>query len=158
MGHKPSVSHFRVFGSKDWARIPLEKRKALQPQIKESIMVGYVEYEKGYKLFDPSSQNTLIERSVQFEEELMEETEFAQGGCSHPPLQDDVSDDYISDIFYSNIYEYDDSYHGSPIHPKWDEKTIEVARDLAGNPLDPRKTRSQFHTAFSTREVNIAYK
>ena len=39
MGHKPSVSHFRVFGSKAWARIPLEKRKALQPQRKESIMV-----------------------------------------------------------------------------------------------------------------------
>ena len=35
MGRKPSVSHFRVFGSKDWARIPLEKRKALKPQIKD---------------------------------------------------------------------------------------------------------------------------
>ena len=30
-GHKPNVSHFKVFGSKAWARIPLEKRKALQP-------------------------------------------------------------------------------------------------------------------------------
>ena len=34
-GHKPSVSHFRVFGSKAWARIPPKKRKALQPQSKE---------------------------------------------------------------------------------------------------------------------------
>ena len=25
-GHKPSVSHFRVFGSKAWVRIPIEKR------------------------------------------------------------------------------------------------------------------------------------
>ena len=24
-GHKPNVSHFRVFGSKAWARIPSEK-------------------------------------------------------------------------------------------------------------------------------------
>ena len=24
-GHKPSVSHFRVFGSKAWAKIPPEK-------------------------------------------------------------------------------------------------------------------------------------
>ena len=30
--HKPDVTHFRIFGSKDWARIPTEKRKALQPQ------------------------------------------------------------------------------------------------------------------------------
>ena len=40
-------------------------------------MVVYDEYAKGYKLFDPSSQKNFIERSVQFREELMEETEFA---------------------------------------------------------------------------------
>ena len=70
-GHKPNVSHFKFFDSKSWARIPPEKRKALQPQRKESIMVGYAEYAKGYKLFDPSSHNKFIERSVQFEEDLM---------------------------------------------------------------------------------------
>ena len=43
-GHKPIVSHFRVFGSKDWDKIPLEKRKDLKPQRKESIMVVYDEY------------------------------------------------------------------------------------------------------------------
>ena len=49
-GYKPNVSHFGVFLSKAWARIPFVKRKALQPQRKESIMVGYSEYENGYKL------------------------------------------------------------------------------------------------------------
>ena len=34
-GHKPNVSHFMVFGSKAWARIPPKKRKDLKPQIKE---------------------------------------------------------------------------------------------------------------------------
>ena len=28
-GHKPNISHFRIFGSRAWARIPSEKRKAL---------------------------------------------------------------------------------------------------------------------------------
>ena len=28
-GHKPDVTHFRIFGSKAWARIPVEKRKDL---------------------------------------------------------------------------------------------------------------------------------
>ena len=28
-GHKPDVTHFRIFGSRAWARIPIEKRKAL---------------------------------------------------------------------------------------------------------------------------------
>ena len=31
-GHKLDVTHFRIFGSKAWARIPTEKRKDLQPQ------------------------------------------------------------------------------------------------------------------------------
>ena len=28
-GHKPDVTHFRIFGSKAWARIPTEKRNDL---------------------------------------------------------------------------------------------------------------------------------
>ena len=31
-GHKPDVSNLRVYGSTTWARIPLDKRRNLQPQ------------------------------------------------------------------------------------------------------------------------------
>ena len=48
------------------------------------------------------------------------------------------------------------SYHESPIWPKWVEKTIEVVGDLAGDPHDSRKTRSRFHNDFSACELNIA--
>ena len=48
------------------------------------------------------------------------------------------------------------SYHDSTIHPKWVEKTSEEVGDLAGDPLDSRKTRSQFHNAYSTCELNIS--
>ena len=54
-------------------------------------MVGYVKYSKGCNLFDLSSHKTFIERSVQFEEEPMQEVELREGDCSHPPLNDDVS-------------------------------------------------------------------
>ena len=37
-GHKPDVTHFRIFGSKAWARIPTEKRKALQPQSQDFLI------------------------------------------------------------------------------------------------------------------------
>ena len=46
--------------------------------------------------------------------------------------------------------------HNSPIRPKWDEKTIQAAGDLAGDRLDSRQTRSQFHNDFSTCELNIS--
>ena len=49
-GHKPNVYHLRVFGSKAWSRIPLDKRKAFQAQISECILLGYAEDAKPYKL------------------------------------------------------------------------------------------------------------
>ena len=108
-------------------------------------MAGYVEYEKGYNLFDPSSQKKIIERSVQFEEEPVQEIELVQGECSNPPLHDDVGDDTSSNFFDSDIY-YDDYDmnldHDSPIRPKWVEKIIQASGDLVGDPLDSRKTRS----------------
>eukprot|EP00253_Pinus_taeda_P026310 PITA_26310 len=41
IGTKPEVTHFRVFGSRAWAKIPSEKRKDLDPQSIECIFVGY---------------------------------------------------------------------------------------------------------------------
>ena len=40
-GHKPDVSHFNIFDSKSWARIPPEKRKDLEPKIQECLFFGY---------------------------------------------------------------------------------------------------------------------
>ena len=46
-------------------------------------------------------------------------------------------------------------HHDSPIITTRDEKTIQVVGDLIGDPLDSRKTRSQFHNSFSTCDLNI---
>ena len=108
-------------------------------------MVGYAEYENIYKLFYPSSQKKNIERSVQFEEEPMQEIELVKGDCSHPPLNDGVINVYISDFYdYDMEDEYDEmnSDHDSPTSPKWAEKTIQVVGDLVGDPLDFRETIS----------------
>ena len=91
--HKPNVSHFRIFGSRAWARIPSKKRKELQPQSKECIMVGYGEETNGYNLFYPSTLKTFIERSVQFKEEPIPYFELTQGECSSPQHHDEVSND-----------------------------------------------------------------
>ena len=88
----------------------------------------------------------------------MQKTELAHGECSHPPLHDDVSDESLYNFYHYDIDDdfYDmNSYHDSPICPKWAEKTIKEVGDLAGDPHDSRKTRSQFHNYFSTCELNI---
>jgi hypothetical protein len=69
-GLKLEVSHFHIFGSRAWAWIPSEKRKALDPQIIECIFVGYPNGVKGYRLINLSSDRLIIERSVQFEESV----------------------------------------------------------------------------------------
>jgi hypothetical protein len=69
-GLKPEVTHFHIFGSRAWAQIPSEKRKALDPQSTECIFVGYPDGVKGYRLIDLSSDRLIIEHSVQFEESV----------------------------------------------------------------------------------------
>ena len=39
--------------------------------------------------------------------------------------------------------------------PKWVDKTIQIAGDLAEDPLDSRNTRYLFHNSFSTCDSNI---
>ena len=96
-----------------------------------------------------------VERSVKFEEEPILDFELAPGECSSPQPFEDVSDDtcsIFSDIYNKNvdeyeIVEYDISVHDSTYRPKWAENIVQAAGELAGNPHEPRKTRSQTSSA-----------
>ena len=92
-GHKPNVTHFRIFGSRAWARIPTEKRKALHPQSQECLFVGYYEDSKGYKLINLSTNKSFIERCVQFQEEPLATVEVAES--SSPPEPLNVSEEIV---------------------------------------------------------------
>ena len=46
-GNKPDVTHFRIFGSKAWDRIPIEKRKDLRHQRKSAYLLGILNIQKG---------------------------------------------------------------------------------------------------------------
>ena len=122
-------------------------------------MFGYVEDTKGFKLFETSTLKTFIEISVQFEEEPIPDFDLALGECSSPRQFDDVSDDSCS-VFY-NIPEDDMDVdyivvYDSPSRPKWDEKIIQAAGELAGNPQEPRKTRSQTSNASFASDSDLA--
>ena len=91
-GTKPEVTHLRVFGSRAWARIPSEKRKALDPQSIECIFVGYPDGVKGYRLLIPSTDKLIIERSVKFEESLSHAPQVPHAGTFYlPHVRDDDS-------------------------------------------------------------------
>jgi hypothetical protein len=88
--NKLEVTHFHVFSSRAWAQIPSEKRKALDPQSNTCIFVGYPYGVKGYRFIDPSMDQLIIERSVQFEESISHAPqELHSDVFVLPPVQDD---------------------------------------------------------------------
>ena len=60
----------------------------------------------------------------------------------------------------SDMSDNDDLIAGpnSPTRPKWAAKTIHEARELAGNPSDPRRTRSQFESSLCMKDPFFAEK
>ena len=101
-GHKPTVSHLRVFGSKDWARIPIDKIKDFQSQSSKCILVGYVEDAKAYKWMGISTSKCFIKHSVHFEEDQLCDAppSEAQEGITTFPLPFD--DDDLLHVSYSD--------------------------------------------------------
>jgi hypothetical protein len=84
------VAHFHIFGSRAWAWIPSEKRKALDPHRTECIFVGYPDGVKGYWLIDISSDRIIIEHSVQFEESFSHVPQQSHADTfTLPPVRDD---------------------------------------------------------------------
>ena len=97
-----------------------------------------------------STNKYFIERSVQFEEEPLATVEV--GESSSPPKPLIVSEE-TNEFDYSNIYDNYDliAYTNSPTIQKWASRTIHATRELAGNPSDTRKTRSQFESALCVK-------
>jgi hypothetical protein len=65
------VSHFCIFGSRAWAHIPTDKRKALEPQSVECIFFGYPKGVKRYIFLESHTEKFILSRSVKFEEESL---------------------------------------------------------------------------------------
>ena len=117
------MTHFRIFGSKAWARIPTEKRKALQPQSQKCLFVGYYKDSKGYKLINLSTNKSFIERSVQFQEETLVAVEVGDSSSPPDPLIVSEETNEFANYDMSNNY-YLIVYPNSPTIPKWAANTF----------------------------------
>ena len=95
-GHKPDVSNLRVFRSTAWARIPLDKRRALQPQSIECLFIGYLDESKGFKILYIKTKQIIIERSVKFNEPLQEVELVKEKTAEFPSYSIEYLDDEIA--------------------------------------------------------------
>jgi hypothetical protein len=153
-GDKPDVTHFRIFGSRAWAHIPSEKRKALDLENTPCIFVGYPDDVKGYILIDPSIDRLIIECTVQFEESPLHAPPVQHAETLVLPSIPDIKDDYST---HSDATYLEDSVHADEQvvqpnenimlelqqMPKWAQSTLQETSNLAEDPLDSRRTRSQ---------------
>ena len=72
---------------------------------------------------------------------------------SSPPEPLNVSEEIVEHVD-SDMYDNDDFIvdPNSPTRPKWAAKTVHAAGELAGNPNNPRRTRSQFESALYMKD------
>lgn len=54
--HKPSVSHFRIFGCTVYVHVPDNKRTKLEDKSLKCVLLGVSEESQAYKLYDPVLQ------------------------------------------------------------------------------------------------------
>ncbi|HEY5260323.1 MAG TPA: reverse transcriptase domain-containing protein, partial [Rhabdochlamydiaceae bacterium] len=65
---KPTVSHFKVFGSVAYAHVPDQRRTKLDDKSKKFVFIGYDEKTKAYKLYDPIERKVVGSRDVHVNE------------------------------------------------------------------------------------------
>lgn len=67
-GRKPSVSHFKVFGSLCFKHVPDQRRKKLDSKSEVMIFVGY-NPTGSYRLYDPNAHQIVYSRDVYVDEQ-----------------------------------------------------------------------------------------
>ena len=67
-GKRPNVSHIRVFGSDCYMHIKRTDRKKIQPKAFPCILLGFSEYNYGYKLYSIGNHKVYYSRDVTFKE------------------------------------------------------------------------------------------
>ena len=104
-----------------------------------------------------STNKYFIEIIIQFEEEPLATVEVGESSSPPQPLiVSEETNEFADSIMSSSDELFVDP--NIPIIPKWEERTIHVARELARNPSDTRRTRSQFESALCVKDPPFAKK
>jgi hypothetical protein len=70
-GQKPSVFHLHAFGCRAYAHVQKDKHTSFQPKSRMCIFLGYPIDYKGWKCWDPSTNEVFISHDVHFVETEM---------------------------------------------------------------------------------------
>eukprot|EP01018_Ginkgo_biloba_P029277 Gb_13701 [translate_table: standard] len=90
-GHKPFVTHFRVFGCMAYVHIPDKKRKKLDAKPQLCIFVVYSEETKGYRFYNLITKQFIVSRDVLFNEGGV--WQWKEGVQQEKPVIEEIEDD-----------------------------------------------------------------
>ena len=90
-------------------------------------------------------------KGVQFQEEPLVAVEVGESSSPPDPLivSGETNEFADSDMSYNDELISDPNI---PTRPKWESRTIHAAGELAGNPSDSMRTRSQFESALCMKD------
>ena len=84
--HKPSVSHFWVFGSQAYVHIQKKHQHSFKSKSRKCIFVGYPPDFKGWKVYDPLTHQITVSRDVIFDENTMPGSKHTSSDTPYSPL------------------------------------------------------------------------
>ena len=67
-GHKPNISHLRVFGCAAYSHVPNKERGKLDKKAQRMCFIGYSKNPKGYRLINLNTNKVVTRRDVVFNE------------------------------------------------------------------------------------------
>ncbi|GJW21496.1 putative RNA-directed DNA polymerase [Tanacetum coccineum] len=131
-GIKPTVNHFRIWGSIAHVHIPKQKRTKLDAKSFICILTGVSEESKAYRLIDPHTFKVIVSKDVVFEEHRSwnwNQAENKEDG------QEIVWGDYD---FIDDDYEFVNAHHPGQDHEVvQDENSSPMSAESAAGPSIP---------------------
>lgn len=130
-GKKPTVAHFKIFGSVAVALDKTENKK-FRAKGKEYIMVGYSDEAKGYRLYDMDKKIIIVRRDVIFIENELERKSSLNENAVLIELESTEDQNVINleieEAIISSIPSEDNS-HDSEVHESDDEENFDRSTD-----------------------------
>ena len=147
-GHKPMVSHMRVFGCLAYALVPSQQHHKLDDKAKKCIFVGYSAESKGYRLYHPLTDTIIVSRDVVF----AENSAFPFLECKkHPTVNSQDVFDTLMPLFQSAALDH--GHVDQPSESQRDKNFQQISVENARN-VQPNVAENE-HEIQPTHDVHI---
>lgn len=152
MGHKPDISHIRVFGSMAMVHMPKEKRLKWDKKATKTLLVGFSEDVKGYRLYNKEERKIIISRDVVVDEREKNVRIFIDD--EHP--KQEIVPDSVGDSEQTEDLDFDNENEDSNYIP--DRPVSPVSIEVRRSERTPKpKIFDQYVTYMCTENENLTY-